>query len=97
MQTYITLVSYTGEGVANMKDSPARLEKARQVYKALGGELKAFYLAMGRYDAVVFSEAPDNATAMKAALTVAGAGAVRTETLRVFKEDEYKEIVGALP
>ena len=97
MQTYVSLVSYTGAGVANMKDSPVRLEKAKQAFKAFGGELKAFYLAMGQYDAVVISEAPDDATAMKAALTIAGAGAVRTETLRVFKEDEYKEIVGALP
>ena len=47
---------------------------------------------MGRYDIVTISEAPDDATAAKVALTVDSAGNVTTETLRVFNEDEYREI-----
>jgi uncharacterized protein with GYD domain len=62
-----------------------------------GSELKAFYLTMGRYDIVTISEAPDDATAAKVALTVGSAGNVTTETLRAFNEDEYREIVAALP
>jgi len=52
---------------------------------------------MGRYDIVTISEAPDDAAAAKAALTVGSAGNVTTETLRAFTEDEYREIVAALP
>ena len=97
MQTYISLLSFTEKGVANLKQSPERLEKAKQVFKMFGGELKAFYLAMGKYDAVVISEGPDDQSAIKAAMTIAGAGAVRTHTMRIFKEDEYREIIAALP
>jgi uncharacterized protein with GYD domain len=52
---------------------------------------------MGRYDIVTISEAPDDATAAKVAFTVGSAGNITTETLRAFNEDEYREIVTALP
>jgi uncharacterized protein with GYD domain len=97
MPTYVTLISYTQRGVENMKESPARLEAAKEVFKSMGAELKAFYLAMGRYDALVISEAPDDETAAKLALTIGAAGAIRTETMRVFNEDEYRKLISELP
>lgn len=51
-----------------MKDSPKRLDTAKEVFKSMGAEIKAFYLAMGRYDAVVIGEAPDDETATKMGL-----------------------------
>ena len=80
-----------------MKESPARLKAAKELFKSLGAELKAFYLTMGRHDAVVISEAPDDETATKLAITIGSMGAVRTETLRAFKEDEYKQLIAELP
>jgi uncharacterized protein with GYD domain len=52
---------------------------------------------MGRYDAVVIGEAPDDETATKLALTLGSAGAIRTETMRAFTEAEYRNIIAALP
>jgi uncharacterized protein with GYD domain len=63
----------------------------------MGGQLKAFYLTMGRYDAVVVSEAPDDETATRFALATGARGFVRTETLRAYPEDEYRKIVASLP
>jgi uncharacterized protein with GYD domain len=97
MPTYITLIKYTQQGVENMKDSPNRLDTAKELFKSMGAEIKAFYLAMGNYDAVLISEAPDDETAMKLALTTGSAGAIRTETQRVFPEDEYRKIISELP
>jgi uncharacterized protein with GYD domain len=97
MPTYVTLIKYTQKGVENMKESPARLDTAKELFKSMGGELKAFYLAMGRYDAVVIAEGPDDETATKLAMATASAGAVRTETFRVFTEDEYRKIISELP
>ncbi len=68
MATYISLVSYTQKGIENIKESPSRLDAAKEGFRALGGELKEFYLVMGQYDMVVISEAPDDETAAKAAL-----------------------------
>jgi uncharacterized protein with GYD domain len=95
--TYISLIRYTDQGVRNIKESPKRLDAAKNAFKAMGGELKQWYLALGRYDAVVISEGPDDETATKLALTIGAQGSIRTETLRVFTEDEYRKLIAALP
>ena len=97
MPTYVTLLKYTEQGIRNIKESPARLEGVRKAMKAAGGELKAFYLAMGRYDAVCIAEAPNDETATRVILGIGTQGNVRTETLRVFDEAEYKKIIAAVP
>ena len=97
MATYVTLVNYTKQGIMNIKDSPARLDAAKEAFKAFGAEMKQFYLAMGRYDIVILSEAPNDEAIAKAALAIGSRGAVKTETFRVFNENEYRDIIGALP
>ncbi len=97
MATYITLLSFTNKGIENIKDSPSRLDKAKELFKSMGAELKEYYLVTGRYDAVVISEAPDDETIAKLSLSVASAGAVRTETLRAYPEKDYRKIISALP
>jgi uncharacterized protein with GYD domain len=80
----------------NIKESPARLDAARKSFKAMGGELKHFYLTMGRYDIVLVSEHPNDETAAKAALAIGSLGNVRTETCRAFTEDEYRKLIKSL-
>jgi uncharacterized protein with GYD domain len=97
MATYISLLSFTQQGIENIKESPARLDAAKELFRSMGAELKEFYLVTGQYDAVVVTEGPDDETATKLVLIVGSMGAVRTETLRAFPEDEYREIIAALP
>ncbi len=97
MATYITLIRFTQQGIQNVKDSPARLDKVKVAFRAAGAELKAFYSVTGSYDGVVISEAPDDETVTKLALSLGSQGNVRTETLRAFTEDEYRKIIAALP
>jgi uncharacterized protein with GYD domain len=97
VEAYLCLVTYTGEGVQHMEESPDRLDAARDVAESLGGELTEFYLTMGQYDAVAVMEMPDAAAATQAGITIAGAGAVRTETLRASPEDEYRDLIAGLP
>jgi len=97
MATYIILVRYTQKGIENVKQSPTRLDAAKKAFKAMGAELKGFYLVAGRYDIVVVAEAPDAETIAKCALDLASKGNVTTETLRAFTENEYRKIIAALP
>lgn len=97
MPTYIALVEYTQQGIANIDDSPARLDDAKDVAESLGGELTDFYLTFGEYDIVAVSEFPDDKTAAQFTLSVASEGAVSTETLKAFPEDDYREIIDSLP
>ncbi len=96
MPTYVSLIRYTDQGIRTIKDSPARLETVKKALKAAGGELKQFFLAMGRYDIVFISEAPNDETVATVSLGLSALGNVRTETLRVFTEDEFRKIVGSL-
>ena len=97
MPSYISLIRWTQKGVENVKESPQRLDAAKNAFKRMGAELKEFYLVMGQYDIILVSEAPDDVTVAKIALTLGSLGNVRTESFRAFKEDEYREIVSALP
>jgi uncharacterized protein with GYD domain len=97
MATYISLLRYTQQGIENIKEGPARLDSAKQAFQAMGGKITAFYLVMGQYDAVVVSEAPDDETVAKLALSIGSKGTIRTETLRAFTEDEYRRVIATLP
>jgi len=96
MATFISLVNFTQQGLAKIKQSADRLEISKQMFASMGAELKAFYLVMGRYDAVIVSEAPDEETVVKLMLTIGSAGAIRTETMRAWAEDDYKAIIASL-
>jgi uncharacterized protein with GYD domain len=97
MATYITLVNFTKQGIGSIKESPKRLDMAKEMFQSLGGELKAFYLVMGRYDMVVVGELPNDEAAAKAALAIGSQGDLKTETFRAFNESEYRNIITALP
>ena len=97
MATYISLIRYTQKGIENIKESPARLDAVKKAFQAVGAELKEFYLVTGQYDIVIVSEAPDDETVAKLSLAIGTGGAIRTETLRAFTEDEYRKIIAALP
>jgi uncharacterized protein with GYD domain len=96
MATYVSLIRYTDQGIRNIKESPSRLEAAKKAFQAGGGELKQFFLAMGKYDIVIVSEAPTDEAAATVALGLAALGNVRTQTMRVFTEPEYRKIIGAI-
>jgi uncharacterized protein with GYD domain len=97
MATYISLLRYTQQGITSIKQGPGRVDAARKAFREQGAELKAVYLVMGRYDFVAIVEAPDEATAAKAALALGSKGNVSSETLRAFTEEEFRSIVAGLP
>lgn len=97
METYIILGNYTQDGVARIKESPARIEAARKAVEAAGGKFLAWYLTMGRFDFVAITQAPNAQAAAGVLLAIGAQGSVRTETLRALTEDEFKGVVGSLP
>lgn len=96
MAVYIMLFRFTDQGIRNIKDSPGRVEAARQAFRAVGAEVKEFFLVMGQYDTVFIVEAPDDEAVARAALKIGSLGNVRTETLRAFTEGEYRKIIAAI-
>jgi uncharacterized protein with GYD domain len=96
MARYIELLNWTDQGVKNVKDSPKRLDAARQLAKKMGCEVRDFYMTTGACDMVVIIDAPDDEAVAKFNLTLAMGGNVRTTTLKAFPEDAYRKIIGAL-
>ncbi|HUM13321.1 MAG TPA: GYD domain-containing protein [Myxococcaceae bacterium] len=97
MPTYVTLMRFTDQGIRNIKESPARLEAAKKLFQSAGAEIKSFYLALGNYDAVLVVEGPNDETAARVALSIGSLGNVRTDTMRVFTEPEYRKLISSMP
>jgi uncharacterized protein with GYD domain len=96
MPTYITLLKYTQQGVAKVKDSPKRLDAGRKAFKKMGVEIKDTYLLMGRYDLLCVVEAPDDDSVAKAMLSLGSQGNVQTETMRAWNEQEFRKIASSV-
>jgi uncharacterized protein with GYD domain len=96
MPSYVMLLRYTQQGMAKIKDSPTRLDAARKAAEAAGGKIHSWHLTMGRYDAVIVAEFPNDEACAKFALSTGAAGNVTTETLKAFTEPEYRKIIGSL-
>jgi len=96
MATFIHLISFTDQGIRNVKDSPDRFEAYKAMAEKLGGKVKGVYYTMGHYDMLVILEAADE-MAMTAILKVGSLGNVRTETLRGFSLEEMKKIITKMP
>jgi uncharacterized protein with GYD domain len=79
-----------------MGDLQRRLENARSTFSSLGADLTQLYFATGTYDYVVIADAPDDETITRVALAVSGQGNVRTNTFRVFNEQEALKLVEGL-
>lgn len=96
MPMYIALLKWTEQGVANVKDSPARLDAGRKAFKKVGVKIKDTYLTMGRYDLVCMIEAPDDETYARVLLSLGAQGNLQTETLKAFTEDQYRKICASV-
>ena len=96
MPTYIALLKWTQQGISKVKESPNRLAAGREEFRKAGIEMKDFYLTMGRYDMVCVLEAPDDETLANGVLTLGSQGSVSTETMKAFREDDYRKIIGSL-
>jgi uncharacterized protein with GYD domain len=91
--TYITLLSWTDQGIRAYKDTAERADAFASALQKLGAKLVSIYWTIGPYDLVGIVEAPDDETATAALLQVGGVGNVRSTTLRAFGRDEVEGII----
>lgn len=97
MPTYISLMKYTSQGIANIKDAPDRIKAARAAIEAAGGKMLSYHVTMGQYDGVAITEFPNDEVGATILLAVGSQGNLSTETMRAFTEEEFASIVGNLP
>ena len=93
MPTYIALIDWTEQGVANFKDTVDRYEAANSEFESLGVRFKDVYWTLGGHDIVGILEAPDDESASAAVLKLVARGNLRTTTLRAFSAEEMRSVI----
>lgn len=93
MPFYVSLIKWTDQGRAKVDSLPDRVEQVNKRVADLGGNVIANYVTMGRFDQIAITEAPDDETAAKLLLIVAGRGNATTETLRAWTMEEARALM----
>lgn len=96
MATYVTLATFTDQGIRTIKDSPDRLGAFRAMAEKLGVTIKSVHYTVGAYDIVTVIEGSDEAVT-SALLKLGSLGNVRTQTMRAYSAEEMKAIISTMP
>jgi len=91
------LANWTDQGAQKIKESPKRVDAAKQLLHEMGGKFNHLYMMMGDFDMIGVYEAPDDAVAARFTLLLGQMGAVRTRTMKAFPEAAYRAIINSLP
>ena len=95
MAKYISLLKYSKDALAGFGDLEQRLAEARAGAAQIGITIESYYLTLGKYDAVVIADAPDNETLAKFVLAMAGTGRFSIQTLPAFDEATAVGLAGS--
>jgi uncharacterized protein with GYD domain len=97
MNTYITLMKLTDQGVKTLKEAPKRIEANLKAVEGAGGKMIGFYLTLGEYDYIAIAEGPSDEVATSFNLALSAQGNVRTTTLKAFTLEEFTSMVNKMP
>ena len=97
MPTYVALFNWTEQGVRSARDTVDRFESGRQLFEQMGLTIREVLWTVGPYDLVALADAPDDETVAAAMLALAGQGNVRTTTMRAFRPEEMRGVIGRMP
>ena len=93
MPTYVVLYNFTDQGAKNVKGTVERVRDTRAENERRGFKTLGVYWTQGQYDLVAIVEAPDEQAMLAGLVNVAGAGNVRSTTLRAFTENEIEGVL----
>ena len=93
MAKFVSLLNWTDQGAKTASETVDRAEAAQKMAAEMGGTFEVLW-TMGQYDLVTISEFADDETAVKFLAKVAGAGNIRSSTMRAFDANEVRRILG---
>jgi uncharacterized protein with GYD domain len=96
MANYVGLISFTDQGIRNVRDTVKRGDAAIAEAEKMGMKIVEEFWTMGAYDAVVLFEAPDDETMSAFMLKIGSLGNVKSHTLRAFRRSEMEEILAKI-
>ena len=93
MSRYITLLTFTAQGAANIKKSTARAHQFDALAAKSGVQVEGQYWTMGEYDGVLILCADCETKILHLLTELAALGNVRTETMQAFVDTEFDQIL----
>jgi len=93
MPHYIALVSFTDQGIRDVRNSVTRLDTVEKIAAKHKVKVLDIHWTMGTYDIIVTFDAPDDAALSGFTLENAHLGNVRTQTFRAYTREEFASIV----
>src|SRR5258707_488729 len=78
MATYILLLSFTDQGIRNVKDTSKRADTFKDMAKKCGATVKDLFWTLGEYDAVAVVETPDDTSMTALGFSTGALGNVRS-------------------
>jgi uncharacterized protein with GYD domain len=97
MPTFLITMSWTGQGIRNIKDAPKRAAAARETAKKLGVEIKETYVTTGESDLLAIVESASGDHVAKFCMAIGSQGNVRTRTVRAWSQADYAKLISELP
>jgi uncharacterized protein with GYD domain len=97
MATYITIGSFTDQGIRGVRDTTKRAAAVKEAAKKAGVTMKEIYWTMGQFDIIGIFEAPDDASMSAVSLAIGAAGNIRGQTLRAYPREEMDAILRKMP
>jgi uncharacterized protein with GYD domain len=96
MPTYVVLVSWTDQGIRNVRQTIERTDHGGHIAHKHGLKLEQAYWTVGPYDMVAIFTAPDDEAMSAQLLEIGSLGNVRTTMLRAYDEEEMSGILQRL-
>lgn len=97
MSNYISLLSFTQQGLQNLHESPHRAAAFKAIAKKAGVKILHQFWTLGAYDGFIVFEAKDDAAATGLMTALSALGNVHSSTLRAFSAAEFAQIVDKAP
>jgi uncharacterized protein with GYD domain len=95
MPMYLMLSTLGPEGMATLRENPARLKAVNGEVEAMGVRIVSQWALLGPYDFATVLEAPDEKVVARVALTLGARGTLKTKTLTAIPIDEFIDAVSA--
>jgi uncharacterized protein with GYD domain len=96
MATFITMIKFTPQGIANIRETRERAAAFKAAARKIGVKVTASYWTLGAFDGVLVFDAPDDETATAALLHLGSLGNVQTQTGRAFSAADMEKVLAKM-
>jgi uncharacterized protein with GYD domain len=93
MPTYVSLVTWTEQGIKNFPDTIKRAREFSLQVERAGGKIREVLWTVGEFDLVHVSDFGSDESAAAAFLRLGSAGNVRVRTMRAFSAAEMENVI----